>query len=79
MLTACTRKSTNNLGSLGKTASSCARFSRGQAGFQPLAAARALLTHTELDARTVVNEALKISAGIDIYTNDHITVEELSS
>jgi len=49
----------------------------GSGGSFALAAARALLAHTELDARTVVNEALKISAGIDIYTNDHITVEEL--
>jgi ATP-dependent HslUV protease subunit HslV len=49
----------------------------GSGGSFALAAARALLTHTELDARAVVNDALEIAAGIDIYTNDHITVEEL--
>jgi ATP-dependent HslUV protease subunit HslV len=49
----------------------------GSGGSFALAAARALLAHTELDARTVVNEALGVAAGIDIYTNDHITVEEL--
>jgi ATP-dependent protease HslVU (ClpYQ) peptidase subunit len=28
-------------------------------------------------AREVVSEALRIASGIDIYTNDHITIEEL--
>ncbi len=42
-----------------------------------LAAARALLAHTELGAAQVAREALLIAAGIDIYTNDHITLEEL--
>ena len=49
----------------------------GSGGSFALAAARALLSHTELDAGAVVNEDLRIAAGIDIYTNDHITVEEL--
>ena len=43
-----------------------------------LAAARALLAHTGLGAAEVAREALHIAAGIDIYTNDHITLEELS-
>ncbi len=42
-----------------------------------LAAARALLAHTELGAAQVAREALLVAAGIDIYTNDHITLEEL--
>ena len=50
----------------------------GSGGSYALAAARALLSHTEFEAREVVEEALRIAAGIDIYTNDHITIEELS-
>lgn len=42
-----------------------------------VAAARALLAHTELEARAIAVEALRIAAGIDIYTNDSITVEVL--
>jgi len=51
----------------------------GSGGGYALAAARALLAHTELGAVEVVREALTIASGIDIYTNDHLTVEELSS
>jgi ATP-dependent HslUV protease subunit HslV len=49
----------------------------GSGGPFALAAARALLRHTDLGARAVAEEALKISAGICIYTNSEITVEEL--
>jgi ATP-dependent HslUV protease subunit HslV len=51
----------------------------GSGGSYALAAARALLKHTELNAGEVVNEGLVIAAGIDIYTNDHITIEELET
>jgi ATP-dependent HslUV protease subunit HslV len=51
----------------------------GSGGSYALAAARALLRHTELGARDVVQEALTIAASIDIYTNDQVTIEELSS
>jgi ATP-dependent HslUV protease subunit HslV len=51
----------------------------GSGGSYALAAARALLGHTELGAREVVKEALRIASSIDIYTNDHITIEELTS
>ncbi len=51
----------------------------GSGGSYALAAARALMTHTSLAAAEVVREALTIASAIDIYTNDHITVEELSS
>ena len=44
-----------------------------------LAAARALLRHTELGAREVVAEAMRIAAEICIYTNDRVTIEELPS
>ena len=40
-------------------------------------AARALLAHTDLDARSVATEALLIASEIDIYTNAELTVEEV--
>jgi ATP-dependent HslUV protease subunit HslV len=49
----------------------------GSGAVAAVAAARALLSHTELDARTVATEALRIAAGIDLYTNDALTIEEL--
>lgn len=51
----------------------------GSGGGYALAAARALLAHTDLGPAEVVREALGIAAAIDIYTNDHVTVEELTS
>jgi ATP-dependent HslUV protease, peptidase subunit HslV len=42
-----------------------------------LAAARALLAHSSLSAREVVEAAMKLAAEICIYTNDHLTIEEL--
>ncbi|SMC20119.1 ATP dependent peptidase CodWX, CodW component. Threonine peptidase. MEROPS family T01B [Desulfacinum hydrothermale DSM 13146] len=42
-----------------------------------LAAARALMAHTDLDARRVAEESMRIAASICIYTNDVFTVEEL--
>ena len=51
----------------------------GSGGGFALAAARALLAHTDMAAAEVVREALAVASAIDIYTNDHITVEELTS
>ncbi len=42
-----------------------------------LAAARALTAHSDLDAKAVVTEALRVAASICVYTNDQITVEVL--
>lgn len=42
-----------------------------------LAAARALLRHTELDARQVAEAAMKVAAEICVFTNDHLSFEEL--
>ena len=42
-----------------------------------LAAARALIRHTGMDAGTLALEAMKIAAQICVYTNDSITVETL--
>ena len=47
----------------------------GSGGPYALAAARALIKHTELDAPAIVEEALRIAAGICVYTNDAINVE----
>ena len=49
----------------------------GSGGPYALAAARALVAHTELDARAIVTEAMKVAASICIYTNDQIAVEVL--
>ena len=51
----------------------------GSGGAFAQAAAQALLEHTELDAQTIVEQALKIAAGICIYTNGNLTLEELSA
>jgi ATP-dependent HslUV protease subunit HslV len=49
----------------------------GSGGPFALAAARALARHTEMDAARLALEAMKIAAGICIYTNDAILVESL--
>ena len=49
----------------------------GSGGNFALAAARALLRHTDLPAREVVESAMKIAADICIYSNDRLTIEEL--
>jgi len=36
-----------------------------------------LVKHSELDARTIVLEAMRVAADICIYTNEQITFEEL--
>jgi len=51
----------------------------GSGGAYAQAAAQALLEHTQLDARTIVEQALKIAAGICIYTNENLAFEELAS
>ena len=50
----------------------------GSGGAYAQAAAQALLEHTELDARTIVEQALKIAASICIYTTGNLTLEELA-
>ena len=50
----------------------------GSGGPYALAAARALCGHTALPAKDVVVESLKIAAGICVFTNDNIVIEELS-
>ena len=47
----------------------------GSGGAYAQAAAQALLKHTNLSAREIAEEALRIAARLCIYTNDQITVE----
>jgi ATP-dependent HslUV protease subunit HslV len=49
----------------------------GSGGPYALAAARALVRHSPLDARAIAEEAMRIAAGICIYTNGNIVVEEM--
>ena len=50
----------------------------GSGGTYALAAARALMAHSELGARAIAEEAMKIAASLCIYTNEQIVVEELA-
>jgi ATP-dependent HslUV protease, peptidase subunit HslV len=49
----------------------------GSGGAYAAAAARALVKHTTLDARTIAESAMAVAAGICIYTNTNLTIEEL--
>ena len=49
----------------------------GSGGSYALAAARALMKHTGMNAAEIAAESLRIASGICIYTNDNITVETL--
>jgi ATP-dependent HslUV protease subunit HslV len=49
----------------------------GSGGVAAQAAALALTEHTEISARKIVQEAMKIAASICVFTNAQIVVEEL--
>lgn len=49
----------------------------GSGGPYAQAAARALLDHSELTARQIVDNALSIASNICIYTNSNVSIEEL--
>lgn len=49
----------------------------GSGGPYAVAAARALIRHTDLSAREIVLEAMKIASEICIYTNSDLVIEEL--
>jgi len=49
----------------------------GSGGPFALSAARALVAHADLDAKTIAAEAMRIAADICIYTNAQISVEVL--
>jgi ATP-dependent HslUV protease subunit HslV len=48
----------------------------GSGGTFAVAAARALVRHSNLTAGEIVTESLKIAAEIDVYTNENLIVEE---
>ncbi|MCL1900916.1 MAG: HslU--HslV peptidase proteolytic subunit, partial [Firmicutes bacterium] len=49
----------------------------GSGGNYALAAARALYQHTKMSAKEIAREAMKIAGEICIFTNNHLTVEEV--
>src|SRR5215470_9310801 len=49
----------------------------GSGGNYALAAARVLIAHTQLDARTIAEEVMRAAAALCIYTNDQLVIEEL--
>lgn len=49
----------------------------GSGGNYALAAARALIRNTDMSAAEIAREALKVAGEICVFTNDHITLEEL--
>ena len=51
----------------------------GSGGGYARAAARALMAATDLSAREIAEQAMRIAAGICLYTNDQITIEELTA
>ncbi len=50
----------------------------GSGGNYAVAAARALVAHSSLSAVEIVRKSLEIAAGIDVFTNDNIVVEEMA-
>jgi len=50
----------------------------GSGGPYAQAAATAMLQNTELDARAIVEKSLGIAASICVFTNNHLTIEELN-
>ncbi|MDA8442351.1 MAG: ATP-dependent protease subunit HslV [Peptococcaceae bacterium] len=49
----------------------------GSGGNYALAGARALLAHTKMEPKEIVLEAMKVAAGICVYTNENVSVEEI--
>ncbi|MEE9550240.1 MAG: ATP-dependent protease subunit HslV [Candidatus Binatia bacterium] len=49
----------------------------GSGGNYALAAARVLIKHSQLDARSIAEEAMRTAATICVYTNDQLSMEEL--
>ena len=49
----------------------------GSGGMFASAAAKALVEHSDLSARQIVEESMKITESICIYTNSNLTIEEL--
>jgi ATP-dependent HslUV protease subunit HslV len=56
----------------------CGAVGIGSGGNYALAAARALMRHTELSAREIAEQSMAIAAELCVYTNENLTIEELS-
>ena len=50
----------------------------GSGGNFALAAARVLIKHSQLDARRIAEESMRMAASLCVFTNDQLTFEELS-
>ena len=50
----------------------------GSGGQYAVAAARALVAHTDMKSADIVRHSLEIASRIDVYTNDQVVVEELA-
>lgn len=59
------------------TASGDTAIAIGSGGNYALAAARALLAHSDLEAREIAEASLRIASEICIYTNDRLVIEEV--
>ena len=51
----------------------------GSGGNYAVAAARALVAHSDLSANEIVRSALEIASQIDVYTNEQIVIEEMEA
>ena len=51
----------------------------GEGSSFAMAAARSMVAHSELSAREIVEESIRIASSICIYTNENIVVEELKT
>jgi ATP-dependent HslUV protease, peptidase subunit HslV len=51
----------------------------GSGGVAAQAAATALARHSNLDPYQIVEASMKIAAGLCVYTNEHITIEEINN
>jgi ATP-dependent HslUV protease subunit HslV len=49
----------------------------GSGGGYAVAAARALMAHSDLEVRAIAETAMRIAGEICVYTNDSLTIEEL--
>lgn len=49
----------------------------GSGGMYALSAARALLTHSSLDAMEILQAAMKVAADICVYSNHNVTIEQV--
>jgi len=49
----------------------------GSGGVSAQSAASALIKHTDMDAGSIVQEAMKIAASICVFTNTDVTIEEM--